>query len=115
MLDPDGKPVKRNFVHVDDLIDAILRAFDRPGARQQTFNICMDEPVDYGEVAAYLAASRGLPSVKIETPYHATWLDNTRAKFVLGWRPKYDLKKMIDSAWECNRTQADPRKVWYPG
>ena len=61
MLDPDGRPVKRNFVHVDDLVDAILLAIDHPKARQQTFNVCMDEPVDYGALGAYLAASRGLP------------------------------------------------------
>src|SRR5271170_5063651 len=40
MLDPDGKPVKRNFVHVSDLVDAILLALDNPKARQQTMNIC---------------------------------------------------------------------------
>src|SRR5258706_11590562 len=54
----EGRPVKRNFVHVDDLVGAILRAIDHPKARQQTFNICMDEPVDYGELGAYLAESR---------------------------------------------------------
>ena len=63
MLDPDGRPVKRNFVHVDDLVDAILAAIDHPAARKQTFNVCMDEPVDYGELGAYLAESRGLPTV----------------------------------------------------
>jgi len=26
MLDPKGKPVLRNFVHVDDLVEAILKA-----------------------------------------------------------------------------------------
>ncbi len=115
MLDADGQPVKRNFVHVDDLVSALLLAFDHPRARQQTFNICMDEPVDYGEVAGYLAASRGLPSVGIQTPYHSTWLDNSKAKFLLGWRPEYDLKKMIDAAWDYNRAPDDPRVVWYPG
>ena len=54
MLDADGAPMRRNFVHVDDLVDAILKSLDHPGARQQTFNICMDEPVDYGAVAAHL-------------------------------------------------------------
>ena len=54
MLDPAGQPIKRNFVHVSDLVSAILCAIDHPKARQQTFNICMDEPVDYGEVARYL-------------------------------------------------------------
>lgn len=115
MLDPDGKPVQRNFVHVDDLVSAIVLSLDHPRARQQTFNICMDEPVDYGEVANYLAESRGLPAVEIKTPYYSTWLDNAKAKFLLGWRPEYDLKKLIDSAWEYRRAADDPRIVWYPG
>lgn len=115
MLDPDGKPVKRNFVHVDDLVSAIIAALDAPTARQQTFNICMDEPVDYRALGDYLAQSRGLPTVDIVTPYHATWLDNTKAKFLLGWRPAYDLKKMTDSAWNYQRRADDPRIIWYPG
>jgi nucleoside-diphosphate-sugar epimerase len=115
MLDAEGQPIKRNFVHVDDLVSALLLAFDHLRARQQTFNICLDEPVDYGEVAGYLAASRGLPSIGIPTPYHSTWLDNSKAKFLLGWRPQYDLKQLIDSAWDYVRTPDDPRVVWYPG
>jgi UDP-glucose 4-epimerase len=115
MLDPAGVPVKRNFVHVDDLVSAILMAFDHPKARQQTFNICMDEPIDYGAVASYLSESRKIPSVEIKTEYHSTWLDNTKAKFLLGWRPEVDMKKMIDSAWEYQRAQNDPRTIWYPG
>jgi UDP-glucose 4-epimerase len=115
MLDPNGNPVKRNFVHVEDLVNALLLAFDNPNARQQLFNISMDEPVNYAEVAAYLQASRGLPSVGIKTPYHSTWLDNSKAKLILGWRPEYDLEKMIDSAWQHVRAEDDPRKVWYPG
>jgi len=115
MLDPDGRPVKRNFVHVDDLVSALLLAIDHPQARQQLFNISMDEPVDYGEMSRYLTASRGLPSEEVKTAYHSTWLDNTKAKLILGWRPAYDMKKMIDSAWDYMRAQDDPRTIWYPG
>ena len=115
MLDPEAVPVKRNFVHVDDLVNALLLALDNPKARQQLFNICMDEPVDYGEMGKYLTATRGLPTVEIKTEYHSTWLDNSKAKFLLGWRPEYDLKKMIDSAWDYVRALDDPRQIWYPG
>jgi UDP-glucose 4-epimerase len=115
MLDPEGRSVKRNFIHVDDLVSALLIAMDHPRARQQLFNICMDEPVDYGEMSQYLTESRGLPSVEIKTGYHSTWLDNTKAKLLLGWRPEYNMKKMIDSAWEYQRASNDPRKIWYPG
>lgn len=115
MLDPNGHPLKRNFVHVEDLIDAVFAAVDAPAARQQTFNVCMDEPVDYGALAAYLAESRRLPSVTVPTPYRSTWLDNTKAKFLLGWRPRYDLHKLTDAAFDYRRSPEDPRIVWYPG
>jgi UDP-glucose 4-epimerase len=115
MLDSDGRPVKRNFVHVDDLASALLLAIDQPQARGQLFNISMDEPIDYAKMSRYLTTSRGLPSVEIETAYHSTWLDNTKAKLLLGWRPEYDMKKIIDSAWDYARAQDDPRTIWYPG
>ena len=75
----------------------------------------MDEPVDYRKTAEYLARSRDLPSVEIKTPYHSTWLDNAKAKFLLGWRPQYNLERLIDAAWEYRRSPDDPRIVWYPG
>jgi nucleoside-diphosphate-sugar epimerase len=115
MLDREGKPVKRNFVHVSDLVNAILLALDHPKARQQTFNISMDEPVDYQQVADYLHQTRRLPSVEIKTPYWSTWLDNTKAKLLLGWKPRVDLRRLIEEAWAYQRSPDDPRKVWYPG
>jgi nucleoside-diphosphate-sugar epimerase len=115
MLDPQGSPVKRNFVHVKDLVAAILRALDHPGARRQTFNICMDEPVDYRELAEHLAATRQLPSVEVPTQYHSTWLDNTKAKLILGWRPQYDLPRLADEAYDYVRSADDPRVIYYPG
>jgi UDP-glucose 4-epimerase len=115
MLDADGQAIKRNFVHLSDLVEALLKAIDHPGAYQQTLNICMDEPVDYQDVADYLKETRGLASVAIKTPFHSTWLDNTKAKFLLGWRPRVDLKRLIDTAWNYQRAGSDPRLVWYPG
>ncbi len=115
MLDPAGAPVLRNFVHVEDLADAILATLGHPAARQQLFNICMDEPVDYRIMADYLYETRGLPSLDVPTPFHRTWLDNSKAKFLLDWRPEYDLARLIDAAWDFERHTDDPRRVWYPG
>jgi UDP-glucose 4-epimerase len=115
MLDPEGRPVKRNFVHLDDLVAALLIALEHPRAHQQTFNVCMDEPVDYGELGAYLARTRGLPAVEVRTPYHSTWLDNSKARLLLGWRPRYDLARLTDAAFDYRRGPDDPRVVWYPG
>ena len=116
MLDRHGQPVKRNFVHVNDLVEAILCALRLPDrSRQHLFNISMDEPIDYAEVALYLAETRGLPSLEVSTPYHSTWLDNTKARLLLDWNPKYDFKRLIDEAWGYRRAHDDPRRIWYPG
>jgi nucleoside-diphosphate-sugar epimerase len=115
MIGADGAPVKRNFVHVEDLVSALLLSLESPRAKQQTFNICMNEPVDYGELGAYLKRTRGLEPIPVKTPYQSTWLDNSKAKFLLGWRPQYDLQKMTDAAFDYQRAPGDERKIWYPG
>ena len=115
MLDPQGKPVKRNFVHVDDLVEALLLAIDAPQARQQRMNVSMDEPIDYGELGDYLARTRGATLVPVPTPYHSTWLDNSKAKFLLGWRPRYDMARLVEAAGGYLRPAGEPRVVWYPG
>jgi nucleoside-diphosphate-sugar epimerase len=115
MQDENGRPIKRNVVHVKDLVEVIVTALDHPSARQQLFNVCMDEPLDYGEVASYLAETKGLESIPVKTEFHSNWMDNTKAKFLLGWRPRYDYRRMLDSAWEYVREPDDTRVVWYPG
>ena len=115
LVDAGGQPVKRNFVHVTDLVAAIALALTAPKARQRLYNICMNEPVDYAEVASYLAQTQGLPSLRIAGPYVSNWMDNTRAKAELGWRPAFDLKRLIDAAWAFDRPAGNPRRTYYPG
>ena len=115
LRDARGNPLKRNFVHVEDLVAAILAAPDKPLTGNKLYNICMDEPVDYGAVAAYLKETRGLDYLDIPSNYHSNRIDNSRAKFELGWRPRYDLVRLINAAWTYRRAPGDPRKVWYPG
>ena len=115
LRDARGNPLKRNFVHVEDLVAAILAALDNPAASNKLYNICMDEPVDYAAVASYLKETRGLDSLDISSSYHSNWMDNSRAKFELEWRPRYDLTRLIDAAWAYRRAPSEPRKVWYPG
>ncbi len=68
----------------------------------------MDRPVDYGEVAAYLARTRGLDSIDIPSQFHSNWMDNSKAKYLLGWQPEYDLEMLVDSAWEYERGATIP-------
>ncbi|HHY50189.1 MAG TPA: NAD(P)-dependent oxidoreductase [Alphaproteobacteria bacterium] len=115
LIAADGRPLKRNFVHVSDLVEAMIAVIDNPAARQQLFHIAMTEPVDYGAVAAHLERTRGLKAVRIATGFHSNTLDNAKARLLLGWQPAYDLPRLIDEAFDYQRAPDDVRKVWYPG
>lgn len=115
LKDRAGHPLKRNFVHVDDLVSAILAALDTPEAEGQLFNISMDEPVDYAHVAHYLADTRSFKIAEIPTSMHSNWLDNTKARQKLGWKPSVDLEALVERAWNYRRDEKDPRMIWYPG
>jgi nucleoside-diphosphate-sugar epimerase len=45
MLDPNGSPVKRNFVHVSDLVESVILALDHPNARRQSRLITSRSPI----------------------------------------------------------------------
>jgi len=115
LRDANGDYLKRNFVHVDDLVSAILATIGNPRAQGQLFNISMDQPVDYGAVGKVLKASKDLEPIEIDTPFHSNWLDNSKARMVLGWAPEVGLEQLADRAWEYEREDNDPRVVWYPG
>lgn len=115
LLDADGTPLKRNFVHLDDLVSAIALAIGNTKIKGKTLNISMDEPVDYGALAKLLNEKYGLASVPIKSEYHSNWMDNSAAKYALDWRPAYDLTRLVASAWDFKRASDDPRKIWYPG
>ncbi len=115
IMDRDGRPLRRNFVHVDDLAAAALAALDNPAAEGELFNISMNSPVDYGEVADHLLTTRNIGSRSVETGMISNWLDNAKARLVLGWRPKVDLEQLIEKAWNYRRDADDPRRIWYPG
>ena len=115
LIAKDGMPLKRNFVHLDDLVEAIIAAIDHPASRQQLFNISMTEPVDYAAVGAHLHRTRGMKPVRIETPYVSNLLDNAKARLRLGWAPKVDTAALCDRAFAYERAPGDERKIWYPG
>ncbi len=88
LIDADGQPLRRNFVHLDDLVEAMIAAIDNPAAARQLFNIAMTDPVDYAVVGAHLHKTRGMKPVRIETPFFSNLLDNAKAWLQLGWSPQ---------------------------
>lgn len=115
MRDARGQPLRRSFIHVDDIVRAILMSIDNERAFGELFNIAMNEPVDYGQVSQLVEKVAGLAPFQIDTPFHSNWLDNSKARKVLGWSPEIDLAGLVERAWSYRRAEDDPRIIWYPG
>jgi nucleoside-diphosphate-sugar epimerase len=101
---PDGRPMRRQIVAVEDCVQAFLLALRVPNIEGQTFMIAMTDPLDYVEAAAYAARQLGLPTLDLVDPVGQDFcIDATKARYVLGYRPKYDIMSLIDKAVQFRR------------
>lgn len=102
----DGTAI-RDYVHVDDLADAHLRALDHLAAGGATTAVNLGTGVGSSvrQVldAAHKVAGRPVPA--LDGPRRpgdpiALWADGTRARELLGWKARYDLDDIVASAWQ---------------
>jgi UDP-glucose-4-epimerase GalE len=102
---PDGTPV-RDYVHVEDLARAHVRALDTleaaPGAR--AYNLGTGRGYSVLEVlaAAERASGRRVPQEVVARRRGdpaAVWADSGAANRDLGWRAERDLDEIVRTAW----------------
>jgi len=102
---PDGTPMRRHVVAVEDCVQAILLALKTEDIEGQTFMIAMNDPFDYVEAAAHAASRLGIETLELIDPVGQDFaIDIAKARYVLGYRPKYDIFGLIDQAVEFRRT-----------
>ena len=107
---PDGKPLRRHIVAVEDCVQAFMLALERGGIEGQTFGIAMAEPFDYAEAAAYAAERLGIETIDLVDPIGQDFcIDISKARWTLGYRPQYDIRGLIDRAVEF-RHAGRPRR-----
>jgi UDP-glucose-4-epimerase GalE len=112
---PDGTAI-RDYIHVDDLADAHLRALDylAAGGATRAFNLGTGTGSSVREVLTAAERAAGRPVPAVEAPRRAgdpvgLWADHSRARSELGWNPRYDLDDIVTSAWHWHKTTMDVR------
>jgi nucleoside-diphosphate-sugar epimerase len=107
---PDGTPMRRHVVAVEDCVQAYLLALKTEGIEGETFMIAMNDPFDYVEAAGYAARQLGIATIDLVDPVGKDFcIDVSKSRYVLGYRPKYDVFGLIDKAVEFRRAGAQRR------
>ena len=100
ILRSDGTPL-RDYIFVEDVVEGYLRLaekLDDPAVVGQAFNFSNGKPVSVLEIVAAIQKLMGrtdltpviLNNAKAEIPEQ--YLDATKAKKLLGWQARFDLK-----------------------
>ncbi|MCO6450678.1 MAG: UDP-glucose 4-epimerase GalE [Caldilineales bacterium] len=107
---PDGTCV-RDYIHVDDLATAHIAALEHlwKGGESMCFNLGTGIGVSNLETVKLVQEISG-HSFEImysarrpgDLPY--IWADNSRAREVLGWEPRYGLQEIVETAWRWHST-----------
>lgn len=113
----DGQPLEiygdgtqtRDFIYIDDLIEAIILAAMHPGIGGETFQIATNRETTVGEMTEQLAETleakgiRGTCVVNAKTrvgDVKRNFSDTTKAKKMLGWQPTMNLKDGLQKTVE---------------
>jgi UDP-glucose 4-epimerase len=92
----------RDFVHVDDVVDAMIKSLDTPATYCQTYNLGTGIATSLGDMLDILAEAAGYDGEIKEgqgsTPgdHHGAVADIRRIVVDLGWVPKIELKEGIE-------------------
>lgn len=95
-----GKGIRRDYVYVDDVVDAFLMAADRTDLNGEIFNIGSGHQTPNEEAVAMIERLSGAPldvefgaypSHVMDTTYRVA--DIEKAKALLGWQPRHALEQ----------------------
>lgn len=107
---PDGTPMRRHIVAVEDCVQAYLLALRTEGIEGETFMVAMNDPFDYVEAAGYAAKKLDIETLDLVDPVGRDFcIDVAKSRYVLGYRPKYDIFNLIDKAVEFRRSGSKRR------
>ncbi|GAW93298.1 NAD-dependent epimerase/dehydratase family protein [Calderihabitans maritimus] len=102
----------RTYTYVSDLVKAVLLALERNKAVGEIFNISGDRCISVRELAAQVIRVTGsgvgiLVDPGAETDTRRLWIDNRKAREVLGFRPEVNLEEGLRRTYDWLRRNPD--------
>lgn len=108
---PDGTCV-RDYVHVNDLARAHILALEKMEKENKSLRYNLGSGSGYS-VAELIKEAKAVTGVDFKVEYAARRAgdpavlvaDSAKAQTELGWRPQYDLNKIISTAWNWEKNR----------
>jgi len=108
-----------SIVHVADLVDALLRAGDRPQAAGRTYNVANDAPVSWQELYDEVAAAASMvPALTVQLPMPAVAAAGYAGDVVsalTGWHTlanRHKTRLARPRWWLCDASRAHDELDW---
>ena len=105
LFHPDDTPYKRHIVGIGDVVQVFLLALGNKRAIGETFNIAAPSAFSYDVLSDYIGKKLDLPIVKFQKDgWFDFSIDISKARSVLGYKPEYDVFRLVDEAIEFRRS-----------
>lgn len=109
IYDSEGRPWLQQPVDVRDVAHGCICALESDAAIGEAFNISAPRAIPFDEAARIISEVTGKMVVKRKVPVRWVFdLDNTKAKAMIGYRPKFDIEQMVKSAIESGSQSSCP-------
>ena len=103
----NGGEIHRDWTYIADTVDGVLAALDTP-LGYEVINLGCGAPISLNEFVAIIEefAGRTINTVAVPTPLSdppITFCDNSKARRLLGFAPKVDIREGLWRSWEWFR------------
>ena len=112
ITDMEGRPWIYQLIHASDAAHGLICALESPAAVGEAFNAAAPRPITYPEAAEILARIKGQEVLQWRVPVRWVFdLDISKAKSWIGYQPKWDIARMIQTAADIEEGRADAAVV----
>jgi UDP-glucuronate 4-epimerase len=97
----------RDWTYIDDIVDGVVAALDRP-LGYELINLGCGNPLSMSDFVDVLEELTGRPGIRTNVPAPLseppiTFCDNSKARGLLGFAPKVEVKDGLARTWEWYR------------
>ncbi len=105
LKDQEGRPYKKHVADVRDIVHGCVGALHAQAVFGETIQLAGPEPFTWDGAVPYLSDCLGVPFIEAVLQGDPTFyeFDLTKARRLLRFRPRYDIRQMIDDALAYRR------------